>query len=239
MGGSASYTATINLAAVAGQQLGSAGNDTLPAAASADGYMLLEGNDRATGGGGNDLIDGGDGIDTSMYLGSQSRYRLEKSATHWTVTDRTDVEGVDKLVNVERLQFGNLSLALDLDGNAGVVAQVIRGVFGASALKNEQYVGIGLQLVDSGVTTAELVDMALSVVGTRSNRDLVNLLYKNVTGVQPTLQELNGLTSLLDGGVYTQSSLALLAVEHPWNTGSADLVGLAATGIEFVLPVGV
>ncbi len=238
MGGSSSYTATINLASVTGQQVGSAGNDTLPAAASADGYMLLEGNDRATGGGGNDLIDGGDGIDTSVYVGSQSRYRLEKSTTHWTLTDRTDVEGVDKLVNVERLQFSNLSLALDLDGNAGVVAKILRAVFGASALQNEQYAGIGLQLVDSGVSTADLVEMAMAAGGVRSNRDVVNLLYKNVTGVQPTLQELNGLASLLDSGAYTQSSLALLAVEHPWNTTSADLVGLASTGLEFIVPAG-
>jgi serralysin len=238
MGGSSSYTATINLASVTGQQVGSAGNDTLLAAASADGYMLLEGNDRATGGGGNDLIDGGDGIDTSVYVGSQSRYRLEKSTTHWTLTDRTDVEGVDKLVNVERLQFSNLSLALDLDGNAGVVAKILRAVFGASALQNEQYAGIGLQLVDSGVSTADLVEMAMAAGGVRSNRDVVNLLYKNVTGVQPTLQELNGLASLLDSGAYTQSSLALLAVEHPWNTTSADLVGLASTGLEFIAPAG-
>ena len=238
MGGSSSYTATINLASVTGQQVGSAGNDTLLAAASADGYMLLEGNDRATGGGGNDLIDGGDGIDTSVYVGSQSRYRLEKSTTHWTLTDRTDVEGVDKLVNVERLQFSNLSLALDLDGNAGVVAKILRAVFGASALQNEQYAGIGLQLVDSGVSTADLVEMAMAAGGVRSNRDVVNLLYKNVTGVQPTLQELNGLASLLDSGAYTQSSLALLAVEHPWNTTSADLVGLASTGLEFIVPAG-
>ena len=118
------------------------------------------------------------------------------------------------------------------------MAKILRAVFGASALQNEQYAGIGLQLVDSGVSTADLVEMAMAAGGVRSNRDVVNLLYKNVTGVQPTLQELNGLASLLDSGAYTQSSLALLAVEHPWNTTSADLVGLASTGLEFIVPAG-
>jgi hypothetical protein len=80
MGGSTSYTATVNLAAVTGQQLGSASNDVLPAAASGDGYMLLEGNDRATGGGGNDLIDGGEGIDTSLYAGSRAAGTTRGSA---------------------------------------------------------------------------------------------------------------------------------------------------------------
>jgi hypothetical protein len=41
---------------------------------------------------------------------------------------------------------------------------------------------------------------------------------------------------MLDSGAHTQESLALLACQVDVNTQSVDLVGLADTGIEFVLP---
>ena len=189
-------------------------------------------------------MDGGAGLDTAGYSGARANFKLTSTPTHWTVEDKSGAEGTDSLVAMERIQFKDLQLALDLDGNAGVVAQVIRGIFGAGFLKTKEYVGIGLQLVDGGMPIDELVNLAMSIplvdqlAGSRSNRDIVQLLYKNVAGKLPTVAELDGLTGLLDSGAFTQNSLALLAVQHPWNTGSADLVGLASTGLEFVAPAG-
>lgn len=244
MGGSNTYVATINMKATARLIEGTAGADDLAAQSGGDGYSLRAGNDRASGGAGDDLIDGGTGIDTSVYVGARSNFKLTPVSTGWTVEDKAGGEGSDSLVAIERLQFKDMRVALDLDGNAGTVAQVIRAIFGAAYLKNKEYVGIGLQLFDSGMPVADLVSLALSIplvdqlAGSHSNREIVQLLYKNVAGHAATADEIGGLTSLLDGGIYSQASLALLAVQHPWNTGSAELVGLAATGIEFLAPAG-
>jgi serralysin len=240
MGGSSTYTVTVNLTPVTGQRVGTSGADTLGPATAAEGYTGLGGRDTFTGGGGNDFIDGGDGIDTAKYDGARSRYRLERADTHWLHTDRNGGDGADRLVAVERIEYSNAKVAIDLDGNAGIVAQVVRGIFGGSALKIKEYVGIGLQLVDGGMSLEQLVSLALStgeftaLAGSRSHRDVVKALYTNVAGKAPSTAELDGLTALLDQGQYTPDSLALLACTHPWNTGSADLVGLAATGIEYV-----
>ncbi len=243
-GGTATYSASVDVVAVFQPREGTEGNDSLAPGSGGDGYYLRGGSDRATGGPGNDLIDGGKGLDTAQYGATRSAYSVRKEATHWSVSDNSGAEGSDMLVAMERIQFKDLQVALDLDGNAGVVAQVIRGIFGANFLKTKEYVGIGLQLVDSGMPIAELVNLAMSIplvdqlAGSRSNRDIVQLLYKNVAGKLPSAAELDGLAGLLDSGAFTQNSLALLAVQHPWNTSSVDLVGLASTGLEFIVPPG-
>ncbi|HRD85514.1 MAG TPA: hypothetical protein PLF63_10115, partial [Rubrivivax sp.] len=109
------------------QRVGTSGADTLGPATAAEGYTGLGGRDTFTGGGGNDFIDGGDGIDTAKYDGTRSRYRLERADTHWLHTDRNGGDGADRLVAVERIEYSNAKVAIDLDGNAGIVAQVIRG----------------------------------------------------------------------------------------------------------------
>lgn len=244
-GGSSTYTVTIDLHGVTGQRNGTAGDDSLDPAAAAEAYIALEGDDVINGGGGDDLIDGGEGLDTVNYTaGNGSRYRLERADTHWLHTDRNASEGVDRLVDVERVVYSTSRIALDLDGHAGIVAQVIRGVLGAAALKTKETVGIGLQLVDAGTSLEDLVALALStpqfeaLAGSRSHRDVVAQLYTNVVGQAPSATELDGLAALLDSGAFTQQSLAVLACTHALNTGSADLVGLASSGIEYVYMPG-
>jgi hypothetical protein len=243
MGGTATQRVTIELVPVAQLREGTAGDDVLAAATTADGYYLRAGNDRVTGGAGNDLIDGGDGIDTAIYSGPRARYTLRQEATHWRVTDTTGADGSDWLVAVERLAFSDTHLALDLDGNAGDVAQIIRALFGKSFLSNKDFVGIGLQLADAGMAYDELVTLAVGtdlfaqLAGGRSNSAFVNHVYRNVVGVAPGAGDLAGLTGVLDAGIYTQASLALLAAQLDLNTASVDLVGLATSGIEFT-PMG-
>lgn len=243
MGGSDMRSATITLVSVARLHEGTSGNDTLAAAATGDGYYLRAGNDRVTGGAGNDLIDGGDGIDTAVYGGARANYTLRKEATHWRVTDNTGADGSDWLVGVERLAFANTHVALDLDGAAGDVAQIIRALFGRTWLSNKDFVGIGLQLADAGVAYEELVTLAVGtdvfaqLAGGRTHAAFVNHVYRNVVGVAPGATDLAALTGVLDAGLYSQASLALLAAQLDLNTTSADLVGLVGTGIEFT-PMG-
>ena len=238
-GGNNRYTATVTVQAVAASREGSAAADTIVGLADAEGLFGLAGNDRISGRGGNDVIDGGSGIDTAIYLSNRTLYNLIKADFGWTVVDNSNTEGRDSLANVERLQFANANLALDLDGNAGSVAQIIRALFGKSFLTNKDFVGIGLKLFDGGMSYAEVVNLAIGtdlfaqLAGGRSNTAFVDFVYRNVVGVAPSAGELAEYAGALNAGVFSQGSLGLLAAQFVLNAQSVELVGLAATGIEF------
>jgi hypothetical protein len=239
MGGSATYTARLNVVGVTGTIEGTAGNDTLAAGLFAQGYSGGAGNDRIAGGGDNDVIDGGPGLDTAAYAGRRADYTLTAQPGFWTVKDKVaGRDGTDQDAGIERLQFADLHVALDLDGHAGQAAQILRALIGPSSLQNETYAGIALGFLDGGMSYEEVVRIAVSVVptfaGGTSNEAFVKHVYRNVVGVAPSAGELRDFTGLLDSGAMSREALALLACQVELNTQSADLVGLAATGLEFL-----
>ena len=65
---------------------------------------------------GNDTIDGLGGLNTVVYQCSRSNYTITKTTNGWTVTSAA--EGTDTLANIQRLQFTDQLVALDVDGNA-------------------------------------------------------------------------------------------------------------------------
>jgi hypothetical protein len=65
----------------------------------------------------------------------------------------------------------------------------------------------------------------------------VNWVHTNVVGMAPDAAALADYVGLLNGGFFTQAELALLAVTHPLNTTSVELVGLAETGLAYT-PMG-
>ncbi|MBH9576064.1 Ig-like domain-containing protein [Inhella proteolytica] len=218
---------------------GTDGPDVMGDSPLADRFEAGAGNDRISGGAGDDQIDGGAGIDTAVYAGA--RVPLSRNTEGWTLSAGS--EGRDLLSQVERVQFANAHVALDLDGNAGSTAHILRALFGKDFLANPTFVGIGLQLFDAGAPYADVVRLALGtelfaqLAGGRSHSAFVQHVYKNVIGVAPSPTDLANFTALLDQGVYTQESLALLACQIEFNTQSVELVGLAASGLEF-LPAG-
>ena len=120
------------------------------------------------------------------------------------------------------------------------MAHIIRALFGKDNLTNKTFVGIGLQLFDAGMPYADVVKLAVGtdifaqLAGGRSNTAFVNFVYKNVIEVPAPAGDLALYTGLLDAGVYKQDTLALAASQISHNTGSVELTGLAATGIEFM-----
>jgi hypothetical protein len=225
---------------------GSSADDVLQGGEGADRILLGEGNDVASGFGGNDWIrggagddtlDGGSGIDTAQFSVPRSAATLSRDTNGWTV--RSAADGVDTLIGVERLAFSDMRVALDLDGNAGTVARLLGALFGPAATSNRVYAGIGLELLDSGTSAAELAALAVAtdefarLAGGRSNAQFVELVYRNVVGTAPSEAERALYVGWLDRGEQTQGSLALLAAETPLTAQSIDLVGLAAGGLPY------
>ena len=85
------------------------------------------GANRLTGGAGNDTLDGGAGLDTAVFSGSKAGYTLTRTSSGMTAASAAD--GTDALINIERLQFTDKTLAFDLDGNAGQAYRLYQAAF--------------------------------------------------------------------------------------------------------------
>jgi len=201
---------------------GSAGNDT---------FVNLNSNSGLA------YFNGGLGIDTAHFGAGLDNYKITREADNFVRVVGNGVEVI--LTSVERLQFSDVSLAFDLDGNAGAIAKLLGVVLGKDNWHNAEYVGIGLDLHDnSDISFEAFMELAFSaVIGSDpSNEDVVSLIYNNLVGQEPSQEELDMLVAdLLDSGAYTQGSLGVLAADHDLNATNIDLVGLAQTGIEYIL----
>jgi serralysin len=115
------------------------------------------------------------------------------------------------------------------------VAKILGAVFGPASVRNAEYAGIGLQLIDGGWSYDALMRLALDArLGAgASNAAVVDLLYTNVVGVAPSTAEHDLYVGLLNNNTYTQTSLAITAAETDLNKIAIDLVGLTQSGLTF------
>jgi hypothetical protein len=213
--------------------IGGDGNDILQGGQGNDKLYGEAGNDNLTGGSGDDLLYGGAGIDTSTYSGGLSDFTLTKVADNWVITRSDDS---DTLVNIERLNFADANVALDLNGNAGKTAKLLGLLLGAEAVSNKEYIGVGLSLLDGGMTYEELMQAALDVVlgANASSLSVVELIWNNLIGPPTQADNISQYSALIDNGTYTPAGLAIVAADHSMNTTNIDLVGLSQTGLEFI-----
>ena len=117
---------SISYGTVVHNVLGSAYADVVVGNASANNLQTGLGNDVITGAAGNDIIDGGAGLDTAVWSLASSNYELTLTSSGtggtggigntvtWQVKAKTGAEGTDTLANIERLQFADNFVALDL-----------------------------------------------------------------------------------------------------------------------------
>lgn len=181
----------------------------------------------------NDTIDGGSGLDTVVYRATRNKYFVSKQANgNFLITATSTAEGPDTLINVERLNFTDKNLALDLGGNAGQVVKILGAVFGKSAVANKEYVGIGLDLLDKGMSYDTLAGLALNAAKATTNDQIVNTLWTNVIGSAPSAADKAPFIKMLEDGM-TPGALAHIAADTSYNTANINLVGLAQTGIEY------
>jgi len=180
----------------------------------------------------NTLILGGDGIDKIVFNYSLSGITLDLSGENQLVTT---LEGVQTFSEVERIIGLDTNLALDLNGNAGIVAKTLGAVFGVDSLSNKEYVGIGLGLLDEGMSYEALMELAINTkIGANPDYDsVVETLYQNVTGFLPEGNVKEQYVTALENGEYSVASLGILAAETTANLQNIDITGLGLSGIEY------
>ena len=176
----------------------------------------------------------GGGIDTAQYAGAGAQYSLSHAAAgDWTISRPGSL--ADRLLNVERLQFSDHKLALDVDANAGAAAKIIGAVLGASPAALPNLVGVGLELMDGGLSYQTLMDLAIHAVlgASPTSAQVVTLLYTNVVGVAPTTTERDTFAGLLDNGTLTIGSLGTLAGNTALNLAHIDFTGIQQHGLAY------
>lgn len=209
--------------------LGYGGNDTISAGA---------GNDWISGGTGNDRLDGEAGIDTVSYSGARSMYTITRTATGFTVVDKSGLDGTDTLAGVERLQFGDKVVALDVDAN-GIGGQAYR-LYQAAFDRTPDAGGVGfwMSAMEHGVSLTAIADGFINSAEYRtaygtglSHRDLVTKYYDNILHRAPEQGGLDFWTGQLDKGTPGAAVLAAIS-ESPENiSGTAAIIG---NGFEYV-----
>ncbi len=224
-----------NLHAKEGQNLeillGGDGADNMTGEVSGDQHVQI-----FKGGLGNDVIDGGGGIDYALYNGARSDFTHQISPVgELIVTDQriaSHNEGTDTLNSIERIIFTDIAFALDADGLAGRVAKLIGAVFGAGSVSNTHYVAIGLSELDKGTGYEDLAAFAIAAAGANTPEQVTSLLWSNVAGSPPTADQAQPYIDMLNSGT-SIGELGVFAAEHPINQANIDLAGLRESGIVF------
>ena len=222
---------------------------------------------------GMDRFFGGDGVDTSVYQGKISEYSINSSkgtdqSPHiWdsrvntadtpiedgvrtpgfyvrdTVSNRDDL---DALAEVERLQFSDKSLALDVGAtqNAGK-AKLFTGAIAHSLVNDAATLGTILHFIDNGYSDLTslsklAIDAGLisTLAGSSSNEALAGLVTTNLLGQANVVVEVM-LLGYMNGTVasFSQEQFLGAVAALEINQQRVDLVGLAETGMEYI-PLG-
>ncbi len=130
-------------------------------------------------------IAGGEGTDTVIYTGNKTDYIIETVNERFIITRSDASEGTDELQSIERLQFNDTTLALDIEGNAGQAYRLYQAAFNRTPDKTG--LGFWINALDKG-DTLEKIGIGFiqsqeftSLYGATPTDDLfLSSLYNNV-----------------------------------------------------------
>ena len=198
-----------------------------------------------------DYFYAGEGIDTSVYRGSFSEYAVILNTEIWDdrVANGSLVPGIyvddlvrgrdgsDALNDVERLQFSDTNLALDIElwDNAGSAYRLYKAAFDRAP--DEVGLGYWIEQLDNG-GSLELAangflisDEFRSLYGTNPSDNLfVTKLYNNVLDRDPDQGGLNYWIGQLNNGMSRESALINFSES---NENVSNVAALIENGIQY------
>lgn len=190
------------------------------------------GDDILAGGSGNNHIDGGDGLDIAVFSGEKHGFSIQQDGIGgWSINTNT-------LERIERLQFKDAKIALDLDAHAGEAVKTLGAFLGPSGITPEN-VGLVLNLLDNGLSYEDLLAEAIALVfgvdpdGTK----MVRHFFKALTGEEAPSHIVSQYGDLVDSGELSRVELSKLVADDEVNLTNIDFVGLSSTGVEYLLTI--
>ena len=185
------------------------------------------GDDKFYGQAGADTIDGGDGIDTAFYSGSEESYTLNLTQNSITLSDRrTDGDDTDTLVNIEFLSFGVdlLSEPFDmgqLGGLSGLTEDGLESFIELYiAFFNRAPDAIGLNFWGTAFANGATLEQMASLFADQdetsaiypdgsTNTEFALSVYNNVLGRTPDQSGIDFWVDVLDSGGLSRGQFIL------------------------------
>ncbi len=183
--------------------------DTLTGNAVANVLKGGAGADVLSGLGGADVLDGGDGADTALYYGASTDYDWFRGADGaWTVSDgrAVNVDGVDRLVSIEKLTFTDRSVELRDLSPSELVAQAYQNLLRVAPAGAD--LGFVTALQADVVAGRVTLDSAYRQIAARtlSTTSVATLSYEFFTGATPSKAGLDYLVSTGGGNANNLNS---------------------------------
>lgn len=212
---------------------------------SVNGVVIVSGTtsaDTISSGTSDESIDGGLGLDSIVFGGSFGNYSVTPSGSGFAVVGNTGGNDTHTLINVERLQFSDVKIALDMaiTQSGGEVALLIGAVLGKASLTDATLVGQLLPFFDAGNTMKNAADALVNsgimdqLAGGSSTNAYVNMLFQAIVGEAATPDTTAALASLIDSGAYSKADFLAAVTGLPLNQDNVGLVGLQQTGIAYL-----
>ena len=193
------------------------------------------GKDVISGTTGNDTIDGGADADTVIYSGAKSAYSITNNTSSVTVSSGAD--GTDTLTNIERIQFSDMTVALDISGIAGQAYRVYQAAFNRTPDNAGLKYWIGL--MDGGYALAGVASGFIASAEFKTlygsnptNELLVSKLYDNVLHRTPDEGGYNYWVGLLNTKKIDTISTLINFSESTEN--QAGVIGVIKNGIDLL-----
>jgi hypothetical protein len=212
-----------------------ASTPSVPAAASVVGTA---GNNVLAASAGGGLLDGKEGIDTVVFGSQRASYALSNDGANTSLYDFLN-GSTTKLANVERLQFSDQNVALDINGNAGESYRLYQAAFNRTPDK----VGLGywINSMDHGHTLMEVAasfinsaEFAEKYGANPSDAQYVQALYQNVLHRAPDAGGYDFWLHALQ--IAPRAEVLVNFSESPEN--QTQVIGAIANGIGYTPWVG-
>ncbi|MBY0454950.1 MAG: DUF4214 domain-containing protein [Burkholderiaceae bacterium] len=191
-------------------------------------------NDVLYGRSGDTRFFGGAGVDTVVLKGSYASYTLTKTTYGWTISSA--IEGNDTLQDIERLQFADKKIALDIEGNGGQAYRLYQAAFGRAP--DKPGLSHWMAYLDAGHTITEVATeftKSAEFIGLYpskpTNTQLVTQFYANVLHRDPDAAGLAYHVGGLDTGRTTVSQVLVDFSESTEN--QANLIGVIGNGFDY------
>jgi hypothetical protein len=179
-----------------------------------------------------DTIIGTSALDYVKQPSVSSANKISKSTDgSWSIQNKSNLI-TDTITNVERVEFTDISFALDVSGSAGQTAKLLGSVFGPAAVSNTIYAGIGLAYLDNGMSYKDLAKLAADAAGLTTADLLVSALWKNVTGFTATDSNKAPYIKYLNDGM-SVGDMVVLAADSSINLQSINLTAIANSGLAY------
>lgn len=235
---STDYVIGLEATDVAGVNVyGGYGHDYLRGSTGDDIIEAYGGNDTIINSPGNDYINGGSGLDFLVMSGKIDEYSISGSLSNFVLKDKLGQEGVDQVLQVERLLFDDYALAFDVNGAAGQAYRLYQAAFNRKP--DLEGLGYWIDKLDNGMSLKKVAnefyksDEFHALYGSyTSNATFITTLYHNVLHRSPDVGGFNYWNYKLSSGDLSRAEVLVSFSESPEH--QAQIIGQIKSGIEYI-----